>query len=223
MDALIAVIEDEEDLLELVEFNLRQEGYDVVGFLSTKGVEQLLKEEDVDLMIVDRNLPGAEGAEFVAALRNKGYNVPVFFLTAKDTDTEVVEGFEKGGDDYITKPFNMQELLLRVKAFLSRNKKEAAKTLQFRDIVMTPASKRVTVEGREVVLSKLEFNLLAELIRNKNIVLSRDHLLETVWGEGAFYQDKTVNVAIKRLKEKIDPDKNKEYIKTVRGTGYTLC
>lgn len=223
MVALIAVIEDEEDLLELLEYHLGKEGYDVIGFKNGENVEKLLSEESVDLMIVDRNLPGMEGSDLLAHLRRQGFGVPAIFLTAKTTDKDRLEGFRKGGDDYLTKPFNMDELLLRVKAMLKRTKAGLSETLQHRDIVIKEQSHQVFVEGREVPLTRLEFNLLRALMRNKQVVLSRDYLLENVWQDEGAFQEKTVNVAIKRLKEKIDPDKTKEYIKTVRGTGYTLC
>lgn len=223
MVALIAVIEDEEDLLELLEYHLGKEGYDVIGFKSGENVEKLLVEESVDLMIVDRNLPGMEGSDLLAHLRRQGFQVPAIFLTAKTADRDRLEGFRKGGDDYLTKPFNMDELLLRIKAMLKRTKAGLSETLQHRDIVIKEQSHQVFVEGREVPLTRLEFNLLCALLRNKQVVLSRDYLLENVWQDEGAFQEKTVNVAIKRLKEKIDPDKNKEYIKTVRGTGYTLC
>lgn len=223
MVALIAVIEDEEDLLELLEYRLGKEGYDVIGFKNGENVEKLLTEESVDLMIVDRNLPGMEGSDLLAHLRRQGFGVPAIFLTAKTDDKDRLEGFRKGGDDYLSKPFNMDELLLRVKAMLKRTKTGMNEVLQHRDIVIREQSHQVFVEGREVPLTRLEFNLLCALMRNKQVVLSRDYLLENVWQDEGAFQEKTVNVAIKRLKEKIDPDKNKEYIKTVRGTGYTLC
>ncbi|MGE4294267.1 MAG: response regulator transcription factor [Campylobacterales bacterium] len=223
MVALIAVIEDEEDLLELLEYHLGKEGYDVIGFKNGENVEKLLSEESVDLMIVDRNLPGMEGSDLLAHLRRQGYQVPAIFLTAKTAEKDRLEGFRKGGDDYLTKPFNMDELLLRVKAMLKRTKAGLSESLQHRDIVVKEQSHQVFVDGREVPLTRLEFNLLCALMRNKQVVLSRDYLLENVWQDEGAFQEKTVNVAIKRLKEKIDPDKTKEYIKTVRGTGYTLC
>jgi len=222
MAGIIAIIEDEEDLLELLEFNLRKEGYDAVGFLSTKNVKKFLKEENVVLMIVDRNLPGAEGSDFVKELRSDGIMIPVIFLTAKSAEEDIIEGFKKGGDDYITKPFNMSELILRVKAILRRIVPED-EMVQYRDIILKLGSRDVIIEDRHIELTKLEFDLLVILIRNKNIVLSRDYLLENVWRDEMGYQDKTVNVAINRLKEKIDPDRTKNYIKSVRGSGYTLC
>lgn len=224
MDALIVVVEDEEDILELIEYNLQKEGFDTIGFLSTKSVLQVLEEERVDLLIMDRNLPGVEGSEFVASLRDKGIRIPVIYLTAKNKESDIEEGFLRGADDYITKPFNMKELLLRIKAVLRRTKSDINEgTISYRDILLNLASREVFIEGRPVELTKLEFDLLHTLIANQNVVLDRDYLLEHVWGGDEIYQDRTVNVAINRLKDKIDPDKSKEYIKTVRGVGYTLC
>jgi len=223
MSAHIVLIEDEEDLLELCEYRLGKEGYEVTGFLSTKNVEELLLEEDVDLLIVDRNLPGVEGSEFVKKLRDYGYKTPVIFVSAKDQDKDIEEGFLRGGDDYLTKPFNMNELVLRVKSMLRRSKKSEEGKLLYKDITMDLDERRVYVSGAEVNLSKLEFELLSYFIQNKNIVLNRDQLLEEVWKDEEFKQEKTVNVTINRLRKKIDPDKNKEYIEPIRGIGYKLC
>lgn len=224
MSAFIVIVEDEEDILELIEYNLEKEGFETVGFTSTKNVAQLLEEESVDLLIMDRNLPGVEGSEFVAQMRDLGVDTPVIYLTAKNKESDIEEGFERGGDDYITKPFNMKELVLRIKAVLKRTKKEKSEgKVIYRDITLDLGSRELFIEGKNIELTKLEFDLLHTLISNQKIVLDRDYLLEHVWGGDAIYQDRTVNVAINRLKEKIDPDKTKEYIKTVRGVGYTLC
>lgn len=222
MKEFIVIVEDELDILELVEYSLKKDGYDIEGFLEPSRVEGLLGSEHVDLLIMDRNLPHIEGVEFVKGLRKKGFQTPVIFLTAKTDDKHKIEGLEAGADDYIVKPFNISELLLRVKAVIRRtsNKKE---TLQHKDIVMMLDSQQVFIGDKEISLTKLEFNLLCELIKNKNIVLSRDTLLSSVWKEEEFYQDRTVDVAVKRLKEKIDPDKSKNYITSVRGVGYKLC
>ncbi|MFA5216706.1 response regulator transcription factor [Sulfuricurvum sp.] len=224
MDALILIVEDEQDILELMEYHLAKEGFETIGFLNVKHVQEALEEEEVDLILMDRNLPGAEGSEFVESLRKKGIHTPVIFVSAKQKDEEIEQGFERGGDDYITKPFSMKELVLRVRAVLRRTKKlSSLGALLYRDISLNLASRTVTIEKEEVELTKLEFDLLHALITNQNIVLDRDFLLENVWGSDEVYQDRTVNVAINRLKEKIDPNKTKEYIKTVRGVGYTLC
>lgn len=224
VDALILIVEDEQDILELMEYHLAKEGFETIGFLNTKRVLEALEEENVDLILMDRNLPGAEGSEFVEMLRKRGVQTPVIFVSAKHKDEEIEEGFERGGDDYITKPFSMKELVLRVRAILRRTKKLSMEgAIVYRDISLNLASRTVTIAGDLVELTKLEFDLLHTLIANQNIVLDRDYLLEHVWGGDETYQDRTVNVAINRLKEKIDPDKTKEYIKTVRGVGYTLC
>jgi len=219
----IVIIEDEEDLLELLEYRLEKEGYEVTGFLSTKMVEEFLLEEDVDLLIVDRNLPGVEGSEFIKKLRDQGHSIPVIFVSAKDQDSEIEEGFLRGGDDYLTKPFNINELILRVKSILRRVQKNDNLKLIYKDIKMEMDQRRVYVAGVEVYLSKLEFELLSYFIQNKNIVLNRDQLLEEVWKDEEFKQEKTVNVTINRLKKKIDPNRVKEYIQPVRGIGYKLC
>lgn len=224
MNAKIVIVEDEEDLLELLEYNLSKEGYEVIGFLNTKNVEQILIEEDIDLLIMDRNLPNVEGSEFVEYLRKNEFTTPVIYLSAKNLDKEIEEGFLRGGDDYITKPFNMKELLLRIKALLRRtSKKGSDNIITHRDLVLDKTSRTLKVDGKLVDVTKLEFNLLYEFIINKNSVLDRDYLLETVWDDAQECQYKTVNVAINRLKEKIDPDKTKDYIQTVRGVGYKLC
>lgn len=224
MNALILIVEDEEDILELMEFNLNKEGFETMGFLNTKRVGEVLSQEKVDLILMDRNLPGTEGSEFVASLRRQGINTPVIFISAKDKDSDIEQGFERGGDDYLTKPFSMKELVLRVKAVLRRTQKVTNEgTITYRDIHINPASRTVVVENNAVELTKLEFDLLYELIKNQHVVLDRNYLLDNVWGTDEVYQDRTVNVAINRLKDKIDPDKSKDYLKTVRGVGYTLC
>ncbi len=217
--ALIALIEDEADLLELLEYNLAKEGYEVEGFLSTKNVKRFLDEENVDLLIVDRNLPGKEGSEFVKELRSEGLEIPVIFLTAKGSEQDIETGFLRGADDYITKPFNMNELLLRIKALLRRTKKRPEK-LVYRDISIDLAQREVKIDGTPVELTKLEFDLLSEFVKNPRNVLTREYLLEHVWRDLA--QERSVNVAIKRLKEKIDPDRSKNYIEAIRGVGYRL-
>ncbi|MCK4737227.1 MAG: response regulator transcription factor [Sulfurimonas sp.] len=224
MSVKIVAVEDEEDLLELIEYNLGKEGFEVIGFLNTRTVTQILEEEDIDLLIMDRNLPGVEGSEFVQELRKDGILTPVIYLSAKNSDSDIEEGFMRGGDDYLTKPFNMKELILRVKSILRRTTKKIEDgNLSYRDLLLDKSSRTLSVDGKNVDITKLEFNLLCEFVINKNSVLDRDYLLENVWNDGEEYQYRTVNVAINRLKEKIDPDKTKDYIQTVRGVGYKLC
>ena len=223
MPAQILIVEDEEDQLEILEHRLSKEGYDTLGFLSTKHVKQAIAEENIDLILMDRNLPDIEGSEFIAMLRDQGMEIPVIYLSAKATKYHIEEGFLRGADDYITKPFDMQELFYRIQAVLRRT--QASKQnhkMNFRDIELDLRSREAFVDAEEVELTKLEFDLLYIFIERKNTVLKRDYLLKHVWGKSDNYQGRTVNVAINRLKEKIDPLKEKDYIKTVRGVGYTM-
>lgn len=222
MNKTILMVEDEEDLLELVEYNLTKAGFDIIGCLDTKNIQAILDEESVDLILMDRNLPGIDGANYIQSLRTKGYNTPVIYLTAKTAQSDILEGFEKGGDDYITKPFDKDELIARINAVIKRSKKEAV-IIKARDITYNFDSKKFKIDENEIELTHLEHDLLLEFIKNKDILLSREQLLENVWKDSYEKQLKTVNVAIKRLKEKIDPDGQKEYIKAVRGEGYIFC
>ena len=147
MSALILIVEDEEDILELMEFNLGREGFETMGFLNTKRVTEVLEEEKVDLILMDRNLPGTEGSEFIASLRRQGIDTPVIFISAKDKDKDIEQGFERGGDDYLTKPFSMKELVLRVKAILRRTQKALPEgNVTYRDITLNLASRTLIIE-----------------------------------------------------------------------------
>lgn len=219
----IVIIEDEEDILELVEYHLQKEGYNTTGFLSTQNVEKFLEEENPALMIVDRNLPNVEGSEFVQELRTSGYNIPVIFLTAKDKESDLEEGFERGADDYMTKPFNPKELLLRVKAVLTRSGVLQDLRIKHRDIVMDVKKHELMIEGEIIDVTNLEFDLLYTFMKNANQALDRDFLREEVWkDDGTDFHEKTINVTISRLKKKIDPTGTKEYLIPVRSVGYRL-
>ncbi len=218
----ILIVEDEEDILDLMEYTLSKEGYDVITCIDTSNVVDMLDEEEISLILMDRNLPNIEGSKFVASLREDGYNQPVIYVSAKDSSDEIVEGFDRGGDDYITKPFNIDELKARVKALIKRTQK-VQDIIKIKDIVYNSSNKTFNIAGEDVKLTHLEHDLLLEFIKNQNILLSRDILLERVWKDSASKQLKTVNVAIKRLKEHIDPNGEKNYIQAVRGEGYIFC
>lgn len=218
----IIVIEDEEDILELIEYHLTSEGYAVTGFLSTENVEQFLEEETPSLMIVDRNLPGMEGAAFVTYLRDIGYAIPVIFLTAKDLESDLEEGFDAGADDYITKPFRPAELKLRVKALLKRyGVLTKQKRLKYKQLLIDMEENTLLVNDESVSLTPLEFKLLKTFMDNVDKPLTRDFLRNEVWGvEGEGVNDNAVNVAINRLKNKIDPKDEQSYFSPVWGVGY---
>ena len=218
----IIVIEDEEDILELIEYHLTKEGYEVTGFLSTDNVEQFLEEETPALMLVDRNLPGMEGSEFVAYLRSIGYDIPVIFLTAKDREFELEEGFMAGGDDYICKPFKPKELTLRIKALLRRTGVlQRQERIKYKTLSMNLSDKKLLVNDTPVSLTNLEFRLLHTFLKHIDKPLTRDFLREEVWEqEGEGVNDNAVNVAINRLKNKIDPKNEQNYFHPVWGVGY---
>jgi len=222
-DIEIVIIEDEQDILELLEYHLEKEGYSVMGFLSTESVEQFLEEESPALMIVDRNLPGVEGAEFVSQMRDLGYEIPVMFLTARDKESDLVEGFSSGGDDYMTKPFSAKELLVRIEALLRRSGVTSSDKVKYKNLVLDMHKRELSIDKKNVELTKLEFKLLHTFVKNPHQPLDRDFLRDEVWGDdSANFHDKTINVAMNRLKKKIDPEGTKEYFTPVWGVGYKL-
>lgn len=222
-DIEIVVIEDEQDILELLEYHLGKEGYSVTGFLSTENVEQFLEEENPSLMIVDRNLPGVEGSEFVIQMRERGYDMPIMFLTARDKEADVIEGFTSGADDYMTKPFSAKELLLRIASLLKRSGVKSMDKVKYRDLILDLQKRQLEVEDQCIELTNLEFKLLYTFVKNPHQPLDRDFLRDEVWGDDSTqFHDKTINVAMNRLKKKIDPTASKEYFVPVWGVGYKL-
>lgn len=222
-DIEIVVIEDEQDILELLEYHLGKEGYSVTGFLSTENVERFLEEENPSLMIVDRNLPGVEGSEFVIQMRERGYDMPIMFLTARDKEADVIEGFTSGADDYMTKPFSAKELLLRIASLLKRSGVKSMDKVKYRDLILDLQKRQLEVEDQCIELTNLEFKLLYTFVKNPHQALDRDFLRDEVWGDDSTqFHDKTINVAMNRLKKKIDPTASKEYFAPVWGVGYKL-
>lgn len=220
---LILIVEDEEDILELLEYSLQKEGFETIGFLNVdNNLKKVLQEEDISLILMDRNLPGSEGTTFINEIKKEGYDNPVIYVTAKDKDEDVLDGFEAHADDYITKPFNLKELNARVKAVIKRTSKQID-FLKVKDITYKANNKKFYIEDKEIDLTHLEHDLFLEFVKNKDILLSREHLLNSVWEDSLDKKIKTVNVAIKRLKTKIDPEGKKDYIKSVRGEGYIFC
>jgi DNA-binding response OmpR family regulator len=222
-DIEIVIIEDEPDILELLEYHLGKVGYSVMGFLSTERVEQFLEEENPSLLIVDRNLPGVEGSEFISYIRGLGYNMPVMFLTARDKESDLLEGFSSGGDDYMTKPFSSQELIVRIEALLRRSGVTSNTMMKYRDIVIDMQKRALFIDKNHIELTNLEFKLIHTFLKNPTQPLDRDFLRDEVWGGDSIdFHDKTINVAMNRLKKKIDPQGTKEYFSPVWGVGYKL-
>ncbi len=217
--ATILIIEDNEDLFEFEAFHLGKEGYRVIGLPSTKEAASAL-EEGVDLIVLERMLDFTEGGGFVSRLRNKGVTTPVIFVSGKNEEGDIEEGFKCGGDDYLMKPFNMKELICRIKAILRRTSSVEYGRLRVRDVVMDFTTRQAFIQNSEVELTKLEFNLLGIFLKNKNKALERNYLLQHVWNNNEETQKRTINVTINRLKKKIDPVNEKKYIVPIRGIGY---
>lgn len=218
----ILVVEDETDILDLVAFNLEQAGYRVLK--ATDGLEalRLTREEHPDLMVLDLMLPHLEGKEVCRRLRQaeETRDLPVIMLTARAEETDRIVGFEIGADDYLTKPFSPQELVLRVKAVLRRTQAPPAeeKLLRFPGLVLDQERHRVEVEGREIELTATEFRLLFHLAANPGRVQTREVLLDRVWGYTFEGYSRTVDTHIRRLRQKLGP--LRDLIQTVRGVGY---
>jgi two-component system alkaline phosphatase synthesis response regulator PhoP len=219
------MIEDERDIIELVKYNFRKEGFELESFSRGKeGLEHLHRNQP-DLVLIDILLPDLDGFEICKRLRadDRLKSVPVIFLTAKGEEIDRVLGLEIGADDYVVKPFSPRELVARVKAVLRRQERAAEKpeVVEAGALVLDSRTQEVRVRGRVVSLSTLEFKLLHFLASNPRRIFSRDRLLDAVWGHDRFVTPRTVDVHIRRLREKIESQSNKpQYLQTVRGSGY---
>lgn len=215
----ILIIEDDADLNELLVLKLKLSGYEVVSLVDFFGVEDLLDNEQIDLLIVDRNLPSGDSLEKIRDLREQGYKEAVIFLTAKALHQDLLEGFENGCDDYVCKPFDFNELLLRIKAILKRHKKDEEK-LTFDNFILDLANYEFFYKNQKLEISNLDYELLKCFFENQNTLLTRQFLSESVWKDDTT-SDKTINIALARLRNKFP--KLKDHIISVRGIGYKLC
>lgn len=218
----IVIVDDEPDILELVEYLLQKEGYTTTGFLSTQNLQQFIDEENPSLLIMDRNLPEIEGSLFVSNLRKLGYTIPVIFLSAKDMQNDIEDGFERGGDDYITKPFQPKELILRINAILRRT--GALRTqniIKYKELTIDKSDNSVTIGVDNIKLTQFEMELLSYMVTNCGKIIDRVTLQNEIWGEKLEDDNQNaINVAISRLKKKIDPLNRLSYFHSVWGVGY---
>lgn len=230
MPKKILVIDDEPMILESVSFNLKQEGYEVVTVTDGEAGLKLVEADDFDMILLDLMLPGMDGLEVCRAIRKQS-EIPIIMLTAKEGEIDRVLGLELGADDYVTKPFSMRELMARVKRVLKRSviTAEAAGVkgsgqVQFLisgQLQIDLLGHEVLVNGQVVNLSSKEFELLRILASHPGQVLTREQLLDLVWGNDFYGDSRTVDVHVRWLREKIEADPgNPEYILTVRGFGY---
>ena len=225
----ILVVDDEPSIVELLTFNLKKEGYDVLKAYDAEEALKIAEDNETDMFIVDIMLPGMDGFELVRNLRatEKFRQTFVIFLSAKSEEFDKVLGLELGADDYITKPFSVREVLARIRAVFRRMqqsaqaKEERPKKILARDFEIDTEKYEVRVRNRMVSLTPLEFELLRFLAENEGKVFSRDVLLDKLWGYDYYGDTRTVDVHIRRLRTKIEEDaSNPKYIITVRGQGY---
>lgn len=222
MAAHILLVEDEVKLARFVELELTSEGYRVsVAHDGLSGLT-LARETPPDLLILDWLLPGMTGVEICRRLRQTGNKAPVIFLTAKDDVSDRIEGLDAGADDYMVKPFSIEELLARVRAHLRRTQEPNIDLLQFEDLTLNRKTREVFRRTRAIELTAKEFDLLEYLITNSRQVLTRDQILEKVWGYDFMGDSNIIEVYIRYLRLKLEENNERRLIHTVRSVGYVL-
>ena len=220
---MIYCVEDEASIRELVVYTLHATGYEAQGFADGKAFWTALEQELPELILLDIMLPGEDGIQILKRIRtnSRTADLPVIMVTAKGTEFDKVIGLDSGADDYIAKPFGMMELVSRVKALLRRTQKtSAAATLACGNLVLNHDMHRVLADGKEVVLTYKEFELLEYLLENRGMVLTRDKILDRVWGIAAEVETRTLDVHIRSLRHKLGA--SGDLIETVRGVGYRI-
>lgn len=231
----ILVVDDEADIVDLISYNLTKEGFSVDTSFDGEAAIKKLQKGAYDLIILDLMLPGVQGLELCKMVRNNPAvsHIPVIMLTAKGEEIDKILGLEMGADDYMTKPFSPRELVARTKAILRRtdqqrpaaggHPKEASNLLKIKDLIIDRDKYTVAVADRQVKLSATEFKLLLYLSERPNKIFNRDRLLDAIWDSEVFVEPRTVDVHIRRLRQKIEinPD-DPRYIKTMRGVGYYI-
>lgn len=220
----IFLLEDDEAIGIGLTYSLENEGYNVTLAKSVKDAEKIIDEKEFSLYILDLTLPDGSGYDVCKRIKSKG-DLPVIFLTAYDDEVNVIMGFELGADDYISKPFRVKELMLRIKSVMRRYSNETSDgIIKINNLKINTNEAKVYKNNEEIILTAMEYRLLLILLSNRGKVLSRTALLENIWDvAGDFVEDNTLTVYIKRLRDKIEEDPTKpEFIKTVRGLGYVI-
>ena len=223
----ILVVDDEKPISDIIKFNLEKEGYSVVTAYDGEEALEKVESENPDLIILDLMLPKIDGLEVAKRVRAK-HTMPIIMVTAKDSELDKVLGLELGADDYVTKPFSNRELVARVKANLRRQatlkapaEEDKNTDIKVGDLTIHPEAYTVTKRGENINLTHREFELLHYLAQHIGQVINREHLLQTVWGYDYFGDVRTVDVTVRRLREKIEMDTGNPYfIETIRGAGY---
>jgi two-component system, OmpR family, response regulator MprA len=218
----VLVVEDDEEIAQVLQRSLRMEGYDVK--LAGDGVQGLEEAHAFlpDLIVLDLGLPRLDGVEVAKRLRDAGEQVPILILTARDALESRVEGLDVGADDYLVKPFERQELLARMRALLRRRPPRGMAPLRVGDLMLNPDTHEVSRGERRIELTQREFELLEYLMRNERLVISRQKLLDEVWGYDPFSITNTIEVFVSNLRRKLEADGEPRLLHTVRGAGYVL-
>jgi two-component system phosphate regulon response regulator PhoB len=225
VSATVLVVEDEPQIQELVAVNLEHYGHRVVRAANAAEAEAAIREELPDVLVLDWMLPGESGLAFARRLRGdaRTRDLPILMLTARAMETDKLSGLEAGADDYITKPFSPKELAARIKAVLRRRAPQlSGDTVEIRGLRLDPAARRVTAGAQALALSPSEFRLLHFLMTHPGRVYTRTQLLDQVWGDHVFIEERTVDVHIRRLRKALEPSGHDRLIDTVRGAGYGL-
>ena len=225
MNGKIFIIEDETSIIQLVQHNLEKDGFIVSSAINGNEGLKDIKKFEPNLLLLDWMLPDLSGIEICKSIRKDTSfkNLPVIMLTAKGEEEDKIKGLDSGADDYLTKPFSYNELLARIKAILRRSDpKTISDTLEFDDLRLDRLEKRVFRDSIEIQLGPTEFRLLEFFLTNPKRVFSRDQILENVWPNNINVETRTIDVHIRRLRKSININNNKELIRTVRSSGYSL-
>jgi two-component system OmpR family response regulator len=222
MTSHILVVEDEAKLAQFIELELKYEGYQVTVANDGWSGIAAARESHPDLILLDWMLPGISGLEICRRLRMTGDRVPIVLLTAKDEISDRVAGLDAGADDYLVKPFSLEELLARIRAHLRRTQEEDPDLLQFIDLKLNRSTREVYRDNRLIELTAKEFDLLEYLMSHPRQVLTRDQILERVWGYDFMGDSNIIEVYIRYLRLKLEANQEKRLIQTVRGVGYVL-
>jgi len=223
MDNTILVVEDDPELQEILTLNLQNAGYRVLRAGTIRQAEQLLNTAVPQMVLLDWMLPDTTGLSFARRLRseNRTAGIPIIMLTGRDCESDKITGLEAGVDDYLIKPFSPRELLARIKAVLRRcSPQHADMIVEIAGLRLDPASRRITGSGQDIELGALEFRMLRFFMTHPGRVYSRAQLLDEIWGNNVYVEERTVDVHIRRLRQALEPTGHKDLLETVRGVGY---
>ena len=224
MAAKILIIEDEKAVREMLRFTLKNNGFEILEAEDSNSALDILKKNNINLILLDWMLPGTEGIEIARNIRTSGdtKDIPIIMLTAKSDESDKILGLESGADDYVTKPFSPKELIARIKALLRRTAPQKdMKVVKYGNITLNPMTYKVTDAESNIALGPTEFKLLHFFMTHPERVYSRSQLLDLVWGRNIYVEERTVDVHILRLRKSLSSDSSK-YIQTVRGAGYRM-